>query len=120
MIERCHDPNNKSFKYYGARGISVCELWRNSFEEWWEHMGNGYAKGLTIERIENDKGYEPGNCRWATQKEQQNHRRNNRILTLNGESMTMAQWSEKAGIPYGRLKKRLALGWSTELALNTP
>lgn len=100
-------------------GITVCERWRDSFETFLADMGER-PEGLTIDRIDNDKGYEPGNCRWATQKEQQNNRRNNRLITVNGRTQTLAQWAEETGFNRKTISRRLDLGWSAEKALSVP
>lgn len=122
MIQRCINPNNKSYKYYGARGISVCEEWLNeddgakNFYEW--AMNNGYAEGLSIDRIKVDGDYEPSNCRWVDNITQMNNMRSNRLLTYNGETHTMAEWGRIIGIPYSVLRSRISCyHWSIERAL---
>jgi undecaprenyl pyrophosphate synthase len=100
----------------------MCEEWRTSFEAFrdWA-MTSGYAEHLSIDRIANDGNYEPENCRWATLKEQQRNTRSNRILTYEGQSMTMVEWAEELGIKYVTLKTRLnKLGWSVEKSLTHP
>lgn len=119
MIQRCGHKNHSSYKNYGARGIKVCKRWRR-FDLWLQDMGNSFERGLTIERRNNLKNYSPSNCRWATRKEQANNSRSNTILTLNGESMNVAQWSERTGIPRTRLYMRLKAGWSVKKTLGTP
>lgn len=75
MVQRCHNENNPNFLYYGARGVTVCDRWRHSFQAFYEDMGPRPSKQYTLDRINNDGNYEPGNCKWSTQKEQQNNRR---------------------------------------------
>ncbi len=116
MIQRCSNPNHPSFKDYGERGIKVCERWANSFEAFFADMGHP-PKGMSLERIENDGIYCKANCKWASRKEQQNNRRTNRRLTLNGVTLTMTQWAERTGIKFGTIKARLSYGYSTEEAL---
>lgn len=95
MKQRCCGYNAKSYKHYGGRGITVCEEWRNSFEAFYEWaMANGYSDSLTLDRIDVNGNYEPSNCRWATMKEQNNNKRNNRNITYKGETHTLAQWIE--------------------------
>lgn len=98
MIARCTDERSDSYCNYGARGISVCEEWLNSFDAFVKWMNeNGYRPGLTVDRIDNDKGYCPSNCRIATMKEQQNNRRNNRKIYFDGKAYTISEISEMTG-----------------------
>ena len=103
------------------KNVPICEEWENDFikfRQW--AIENGYKKGLTIDRIDNSKGYEPSNCRWATAKQQANNRRNNVILEYNGEKRTMSEWASFIKIPYSTLKNRRKCGWSVEDILKTP
>lgn len=121
MKNRCFNPMNSLYARYGGRGITVCDEWRNSFEAFYNWaMTNGYTEGLTIDRKDVNRNYEPSNCRWATIKEQQNNRRNNRLLEYNGETHTIAQWAELKGLRKAVLYKRLYDGWSVERAITTP
>jgi hypothetical protein len=112
MRQRCMNINEPRFKDYGGRGISICERW-NSFENFYADIGRR-PSGASIERIHNQLGYSPGNCRWANSMEQANNKRNNHLLTANGETMTMAQWARRIGIDYATLKQRIRRGWSSE------
>lgn len=118
MIQRCTNPKHKTWKHYGGRGIQVCEKWRRSFEAFVEDMP-GWSPGLTLHR-KNDGNYEPGECCWATMKEQNNHSRHNRLVTLNGETLNVTQWCDKLSIPRMRVFNRIHRGWSEEEALSTP
>lgn len=118
MLNRCQNPKTPRFKDYGNRGITVCKRWQ-SFENFLSDMGER-PKGLTLERIENDKGYYLENCRWATRTEQANNTRANVFLTFNGKTQTIAQWAEEKGIKYETLRRRIVkLGWSIEKAITT-
>jgi len=122
MKARCYNPNCNNYPRYGERGIDVCCTWRDdfsAFREW--AIENGYSEGLTLDRIDNDKGYSPENCRWATQKEQNRNRRDNRLVALNGEPKPIAEWAEIYGIKKATLHKRVViLGWTLEKSLSTP
>lgn len=121
MIQRCHNPKTRQYGYYGGRGIAVCDEWRDDyscFREW--ALKNGYKQGLTIDRINNNDGYSPQNCRWATYKEQGRNRRGNHNITLNGETKCLREWSETVGINVSVISRRLRDGWSVESALTTP
>lgn len=122
MLKRCHDSKNKGYEKYGAKGIYVCEEWRSNcsnFYKWAKE--NGYKEGLTIDRIDNNKGYSPDNCRWTTWKVQTVNRRNTRWILFNGEKKTLKEWSEELNISYQVLADRIyRYGWSIERALTTP
>lgn len=121
MRLRCHNPNNKKYYSYGARGIYVCEEWRNnflSFQEW--ALSNGYKKGLSIDRIDNNKGYYPDNCRWATIKEQQRNTRRNIMITIDNETKSLIEWCEIYNLPYKTICNRIANGWDKHKALFYP
>ena len=119
MIARCELPSQDSYKYYGGRGISVCPRWRASFEAFAEDMGPR-PDGFSLNRIDNDGNYEPGNVEWADKVTQANNTRWNRMVTLRGETMTMAQWARSADLPYDLVAGRIFCGWSEEEALTTP
>lgn len=122
--ERCYNKSCEHYKNYGARGIKLCDEWSgenglNNFVEW--ATRTGYKKGLTLDRIDNDKDYSPSNCQWSTRKHQSNNKRNNVWITLNGEKRTLAQWCEFYNVPYQRVEARYSkMGWSIEDALFTP
>jgi hypothetical protein len=106
MIQRCNNPNDIGFKYYGGRGIKVCEKWRGSFESFLSDMGRK-PDGATIERINNDGDYEPSNCRWVSNFDQQSNRRNNRKITFNGRTLTHSQWGRELGISRDLIGQRI-------------
>ena len=106
MRNRCSNPNDKSYKRYGAKGISVCEEWRDFrvFYPW--AIQNGYKEGLTLDRIDPSGNYEPSNCRWITNKEQQRNRGNNVRLSHDGKCLTIGEWCEINGVSYSCIKAR--------------
>ena len=118
MHQRCRTPGHKSYKAYGGAGVTICERW-SSFKNFLDDMGER-PEGATLDRIIGTKGYEPGNCRWATPKEQTNNIRTNRRVTLNGRTQNLKQWAEELGISHQCLRHRLAAGWTDEQILNTP
>jgi len=120
MMRRCHNPKHRRFKDWGGRGIAVCPEWHNfeNFRKW--ALTSDYREGLLIDRIDNDGDYESGNCRWCTMKEQGNNRRNNKILTHAGRTMTQTQWADCLGMNPMTLSYRLRIGWSVRRAIETP
>jgi len=110
---RCLNKNDKHYKNYGNRGIIVCDEWKNDFKSFYDwSMANGYIENegkniLTIDRIDNNKGYSPDNCRWVNMKTQARNRRNNRLITYNGETHCVAEWAEINGIKDITLRKRI-------------
>jgi hypothetical protein len=119
MIARCHDSTHPRYKDYGGRGIFVWPIWRTSFAAFLRDVGHPPSSAYTLDRKENDKGYEPGNVKWATNLEQNRNRRNTRRYELQGVNQTLAEWAVTSNIPYVRLKGRLHAGWSLDEALGT-
>lgn len=121
MKGRCSNPNCKHYDRYGGRGIYVCDEWVNDYEAFAEWaMSHGYAENLTIDRIDNDGPYMPGNCRWADQTTQANNRSTTLHVEYNGEVHTFTEWAKITQIPYRTLKSRWQLGWSVEDMLTKP
>jgi hypothetical protein len=115
MVSRCTNKSHKNYSHYGGRGITICEHWRK-FENFLADMGEK-PKGLTLERIDNDGNYEPGNCRWATQAEQsRNHSRNHNI-TLFGITLCLSDWAKWCGVNKSTVYARLSRGKTYEEAL---
>lgn len=117
MINRCENPNTKSYCDYGAKGISVCEEWHDAknFFDW--ALANGYKEGLEIDRIDTSGGYCSENCRWITRLKNANNKTNNRIISYNGEEKTLAEWARYYGVDYKLLHGRLSRGYSLENAI---
>jgi hypothetical protein len=118
MIQRCTNPKNPQWRDYGARGISVCTQWR-SFPGFLADMGEP-PPGATIERIDNDRGYEPGNCRWATRAEQNRNTRRNHLVEHDGVRLTVGEWASRLGLKPSTLVQRLRRGWEVSRALRGP
>lgn len=116
MKSRCQNPNHRAYHHYGQRGITVDPRWEQ-FENFLSDMGPK-PEGMSLDRKDNDLGYSPSNCRWATGVEQHNNTRTNRHLTIEGRTQTMAQWARERGLNYRTVKTRLnVLGWTPEEAL---
>jgi hypothetical protein len=120
MLDRCRNPNVVEYKYYGGRGIKVCERWQ-VFENFFADLGAAAFEGASLERINNDGDYEPRNVRWATRYEQARNKSNNRLLSFKGQTKILAEWARDLGITPGALVYRLDYkGWSIEQSLTTP
>jgi len=120
MLARCFQPSNPAFAYYRSRGITVCERWR-AFENFLSDMGDR-AADTTLDRIDNSGGYEPGNCRWATKREQANNRITNLRFSWRGAEYTLADLARASGVSKDILRERLCRqdGWTVERAIETP
>ena len=111
MKHRCANPNDKRFKNYGGRGITVCEEWQNDYLAFYKWaVSNGYKKGLTIDRIDTDGNYCPENCRWATPAQQNRNYSRNHLVTYNGKTMCIADWATHFGINRATVLFRLKQG----------
>jgi len=132
MTERCCNRNHDNYRLYGGRGIKPCDEWinkervpgtRNITKGWYNFkkwaLENGYRDDLTIDRIDNDKGYSPDNCRWVTQREQANNKSNNCYITYKNETLTLSQWCEKLGLNRATISSRIYRGWTAEKAFET-
>lgn len=120
MRRRCLSSSSASYHRYGGRGITICDRWRDSFDNFIADMGMKPSPGHSLDRVNNDGNYEPGNCRWATMTEQLRNTSTNRYITLNGETMPLSAWVERTGLPGGCIANRLDRGWDVERALTTP
>lgn len=116
MIQRCRDPNNNRWKYYGGKGIKVCERWLK-FENFLADMGEA-PSGMTIDRIDSAGNYEPSNCRWSSYTEQNRHRSNTIFITAFGQTKPRGEWCQEFNIDSCTLRDRIKAGWPAELALN--
>lgn len=119
MIRRCTTPKPSDRAYYAGRGITVCDRWRDSFVAFYEDMGPKPSPGHSLDRIDNERGYEPGNCRWATRTEQMRNTRGNRRITFQGETLTVVEWEERLGVSRGSVSRRLKT-MSDEDAVSRP
>jgi len=119
MKQRCYDKNHNRFYRYGGRGIKVCDRWLHSFENFLSDMGAKPTSKHTLERKNINGNYEPENCEWATQKEQQNNRSNNAYFTANGKTQSIEQWSAETGIKYRTIMRRIKY-WHKSKVLTVP
>lgn len=119
--QRCYNPKVKNYYNYGGRGIVMCNEWENDFRSFYDWaIKSGYKDGLTIDRIDNNKGYSPDNCRWVTYKVNLRNKRTNRVIEFNGEQHSVIEWSEILCIPVTTLYNRLFEGWDIKNTLTTP
>ena len=122
MRNRCNNPNNPCYNRYGGRGISVCYEWDADFEEFckWS-LSHGYNAFLSLDRKDNNLGYNPSNCRWATAQEQADNKRSNILITINGTTMDLQQWCNHYSINRSTVNTRVNIcGWSYIDAITTP
>lgn len=118
-MRRCFYPGTLRFERWGGRGITVCDRWKQ-FENFVADMGE-CPEGMSIERIDNDKGYFPENCKWATGKEQSRNTVRNRLLTVDGKTMPLVAWSERTGLSRTVITQRIdSYGWPVKKAIRTP
>lgn len=120
MRQRCENEKSSCYERYGGRGIRVCKEWTDSFEAFrdWS-LSNGYAAGLTIDRIDNSGDYRPGNCRWTTPKEQSRNRRTTHYVTYRGVTKSLPDWCDDLSLEYNKIRRRLSDGWSVDRAFTT-
>jgi hypothetical protein len=120
MIDRCEKSSHASYSRYGAKGITVCSEWRHDFPAFLRDVGPKPSPEHTLERIQNRRGYEPGNVRWATKKEQARNRSSNRLIEFRSETKTLIEWAELTGIESSIISRRIEWGWSIEEAMTRP
>lgn len=126
MKQRCENPHAHAYADYGGRGIKVCDKWSNdfvTFEEW--ALAHGYDENAlhgecTLDRIDVNGNYEPSNCRWVDMAQQQNNKRSAVLITYNGRTMSVADWSRETGLSHSAILGRIRRGWNVEKALTTP
>lgn len=119
MLRRCYDDHYEKYRYYGGRGIGVCDQWVKSFDQFYSDMGDR-PNNHTLDRIDVNKGYSPDNCRWATVEQQANNTRSNVFIQHNGKVLSLAQWARLLGGSGSLIHGRLKLGWDQAKAVSTP
>lgn len=112
--KRCYTKSTDRYYAYGARGITVCDRWLNSFENFVKDVGMAPSNKHSVDRIDVNKNYEPGNVKWSTDIEQANNKRNNHYVTFSGKTQSLSAWAKELGLPYGMIQRRLYRGWSYE------
>lgn len=119
MMARCYQKNASNYQYYGALGIAVCERWHD-FNLFLSDMGECPSRAMTLDRRKNNLGYDPENCRWTTQAEQNKNRSSCVLLTYKGITKNATEWAAEIGMSANTLNQRLYHGWSVERALTQP
>ena len=121
LKQRCTNKSNSKYKYYGEKGITVCDEWSNSFINFYNwSIENGYNDTLTIDRIDSSKGYDPSNCRWVSYKVQNNNKSDNKRYIIDGVNKTLSEWCQDYQVPFKRINNRISKGWDIYKALTTP
>lgn len=122
MIQRCTNPNSKDYKHYGARGISVCDLWRGSFDAFYLSLGSRPTPDCTLERLDYNRGYEPGNVTWAPRREQPKNQRSNIRITIGEDAKLVSEWPDdpRCSVSQFTIYKRLKRGWPEEASVLAP
>jgi len=120
MLARCYNPNQKHYVSYGGRGIIVCDRWRESFERFLEDVGLRPSIKHSIDRINNDGNYEPGNVRWATREQQSNNKRTNLMFDIDGKRQSLSLWAREFHRPMYLVWQRIKRGWELKRALTEP
>jgi hypothetical protein len=118
MKQRCNNPTCRYYKDYGARGITVCESWANSFEKFLSDMGSRPSKNHTIERVNNGGNYEPSNCEWATRQSQSYNRRTSKMLVFNSQTKSMSEWCSVLGLDYYKVRYYTGKGLPLDQIVN--
>jgi hypothetical protein len=121
MKDRCLNSNIDDYKSYGGRGIKICDVWLNDFMVFYDWaIKSGYSEKLTLDRIDVNGNYEPSNCRWATRSQQNNNKRDNVLIEINGETKTITQWSKLKGISRTEIRRRLEKGLENDELIRPP
>lgn len=120
MRLRCTNPDHAAYPNYGGRGITVCDRWLASPQDFMADMGKKPTSKHELDRVDNNGNYEPGNCRWALRSTNDRNRRSNRVIHHNGLDLTLVEWSERTGVPADTISNRLKSGWETARALTEP
>ena len=119
MKSRCYNTNLSQYRHYGGRGIAVCGRWKDSFENFYNDMGERPSPEYSLDRVDNEDNYSPINCRWATRDEQANNRSNNALITHAGITLNVMQWAKKTGIQAATIYARVKSKWPADKILST-